>query len=113
MDAVEIFGEFQSWLIIGLAVASLGLKGFALVDALRVPTDAFKAAGKLTKPIWLGILGVAAVVEIAVFPNPLFFLNLIGVVGAAVYLIDVRPAVRAMGGGRRGGNTHDGPYGPW
>jgi hypothetical protein len=44
--------------------------------------------------------------------NPLSFLNLIGVVGAAVYLIDVRPAVKQVGGGGSQG-THMGPYGPW
>ena len=110
---MNTFGDFQSWLLVSLGVAALALKGYALIDAARVPTRAFPAAGKLTKPIWLGILGVATVVELAVFPAPLFFVNIIGVVGAAVYLVDVRPAVRAVGGGRRGSTTHDGPYGPW
>lgn len=108
-----MFGDFQSLLIVALSVASLALKGYALVDAVRVPGQSFPAAGKMTKPIWLGILGVAAAVEIALFPNPLFLVNLLGVVGAAVYLVDVRPAVRAIGGGRRGSATQDGPYGPW
>ncbi|WP_233506991.1 DUF2516 family protein [Jiangella anatolica] len=107
-----MFGDFQSWILILLGIGALGLKGYAFIDALRVPKDAFPAAGKLTKPIWLAILGVALLVEIALFPTPLFFVNLLGVVGAAVYLVDVRPAVRQYGGGRRNG-THDGPYGPW
>lgn len=110
---MNLFGDFQLWLLILMGVAALALKGYALIDALRVPTQAFPAAGKLTKPIWLGILGVATLIEIAVFPAPLFFVNLLGVVGAAVYLVDVRPAVRAVGGGNRGSSTHDGPYGPW
>ena len=108
-----MFGDFQATLLLLLGIAALALKGFAFVDAARVTAQAYPAAGKLTKPIWLGILGVAAVVELAVFPSPLFFLNLLGVVGAAVYLVDVRPAVKAMGGGKRGPNSHDGPYGPW
>ncbi|PSK97541.1 uncharacterized protein DUF2516 [Haloactinopolyspora alba] len=108
-----MFGDFQSWLLILLGVAALALKGYAFIDAIRVPTQAFPAAGKLTKPIWMGILGVAVLVEIAVFPAPLFLVNLLGVVGAAVYLVDVRPAVRAVGGGSRGSSTRDGPYGPW
>jgi hypothetical protein len=29
-----------------------------------------------------------------------------------VYVVDVRPAVRQVGGGRRG-STNEGPYGPW
>jgi hypothetical protein len=107
------FGDFQSWILVLLGVGALGLKGFAFVDALRVPQQAFPAAGKWSKTIWLSILGVATLVEIALFPSPLFFVNLLGVVGAAVYLVDVRPAVRQFGGGRRDSNTHDGPYGPW
>ncbi|NED99481.1 DUF2516 family protein [Phytoactinopolyspora halotolerans] len=98
--------------MLGLAIAALAMKAYAVFDAIRVPTDAFPAAGKLTKPIWLGILAVALIIELAVFPSPLFFGNLLGTVGAAVYLVDVRPAVRAMGGGRRG-SSNDGPYGSW
>ncbi|WP_205857082.1 DUF2516 family protein [Phytoactinopolyspora endophytica] len=109
---MDLFGDFQSLLLAGLAVVALGMKTYALIDAVRVPTAAFPAAGKLTKPIWLAILVVALVIELAVFPSPLFFGNLLGTVGAAVYLVDVRPAVRAMGGGRRGSSS-DGPYGSW
>lgn len=105
--------ELQWLLLNALAIAAIGLKGYALVDAIRIPTAAFPAAGKLTKPIWLAILGVSLAVAIVVFPNALHFLSLLGVVGAAVYLVDVRPAVKAIGGGRRDSNTHDGPYGPW
>lgn len=107
-----MFGDLQSWLLLALGVAALALKGYAFVDAIRVPTNAFPAAGKWSKPIWLGILGIATLVEIAVFPAPLFIVNLLGVVGAAVYLVDVRPAVRSIGGGNRG-SSRDGPYGAW
>lgn len=109
---MDIFGDFQGLLILLLAVAAVGLKGFALVDAVRVPTDAFPAAGKLTKPIWLSFLGVALVTELAFFPLRVMLLTIVGVVAAAVYLVDVRPAVRTYGGGRRGSSS-DGPYGPW
>nr|WP_174257471.1 DUF2516 family protein [Phytoactinopolyspora alkaliphila] len=100
-------------MIVALAIGALGLKGFALFDALRVPTDAFPAAGKLTKPIWLSILAVAFITELAFFPMAVMILTLLGTVAAAVYVVDVRPAVRAMGGGRRGNQRNDGPYGPW
>lgn len=113
MGDLNFFGDFQSWILVLLGVGALGLKGYAFVDALRVPTQAFPAAGKWSKTIWLSILGVATLIELALFPTPLFFVNLLGVVGAAVYLVDVRPAVRQFRGGRRDSNTHDGPYGPW
>lgn len=107
----EVFGSVQGIVELALILASLGLKGYALFDAIRVKQEAFSLAGKLTKTIWLVILGVALAVNIVML-NPLNFLNLIGVVAAAVYLVDVRPAVKQVGGGGSRG-THMGPYGPW
>ena len=108
---MEILGTTHGLIIWVLTAAALGLKGYALIDALRVPTAAFPAAGKLTKPLWLTFLVVALLVNIAVL-NPLFIVNLLGVVAAAVYLIDVRPAVAAYRSGGRN-SSQDGPYGPW
>jgi len=107
----DVFGSFQSLVFWVLALGSLGLKGYALVDALRVQTEAFSIAGKQTKNIWLLILGITLAINVVVI-NPLFFINLIGVVAAAVYLVDVRPAVKQVGRGGSGG-SHMGPYGPW
>jgi hypothetical protein len=78
-----------------------------LVDALRHRPDAFTAAGKLTKPIWCGILGVAAIIAFIVVFNPLSIFGIITVVAAGVYLVDVRPALRNITGGSQG------PYGRW
>lgn len=108
-----MFGDFQWFLLNALAIGAIGLKVYALVDAVRVPTQAFPAAGKLTKPIWVGILVLSLVVAIIVYPNAIHLLSILGVVAAAVYLVDVRPAVRQFRGGRRDSTTHDGPYGPW
>jgi hypothetical protein len=38
-------------------------------------------------------------------------LSIVAVVASAVYLTDVRPAVRQLRG--RGGSGRSGPYGPW
>lgn len=96
-------------LTLALLAVSLGLQVFAFVDALRHRPDAYVAAGKRTKKFWLAVTGVALAVGIAVF-HPLNFLNVIAVVAAAVYLADVRPALREVTG--RGG-TSRGPYGGW
>jgi len=45
-------------------------------------------------------------------------LPLAGVVATIVYMVDVRPAVRGIAGGRGGGggrrgSSSDGPYGPY
>jgi hypothetical protein len=92
---------------VALGLVALGMQVFALVDALRQRTDAFAAAGKLTKKLWLVILGVATALGFVSLYSPLNFFNLIAVVAAGVYLADVRPALRGVTGGGTG------PYGPW
>ncbi len=99
--------------LVGLITLVLGVIAFcvevyALVDAIRQRNDAFPAAGKLTKPIWLGILGVATAVGVISLLTPFGLISLIAFVAAGVYLADVRPALRQISGG--GSN---GPYGRW
>jgi len=78
---------------------TLALVVWAFVDAIIRPAAGFVAAGKLTKPAWLAITGIAALVLL--YFGPLSFLGLPAVVAGAVYLVDVRPAVRGL----RRGNT--------
>jgi hypothetical protein len=75
----------------------LALTVWAFVDALIRPAAGFVAAGKLTKPGWAAITGLAAV--IIFWQGPMSFLGLPAVIAAIVYLVDVRPAVRGL---RRG-----------
>ncbi|MBK9725881.1 MAG: DUF2516 family protein [Actinomycetales bacterium] len=92
-----------------LGVLALGLEVFALVDALRQPPAAFLAAGKRTKGLWVGITVAASLVGFVSVNNPISMVSILAVVGAAVYLTDVRPALNQVRG--RGGSS--GPYGPW
>ncbi|MFD6434160.1 DUF2516 family protein [Streptomyces venezuelae] len=102
------FANFM-WL---LSLALIVFSGFALIDAAIRREDAYRAADKKTKPFWLIILGIAFVVNL-LFPI-LSFLPIIGLVATIVYMVDVRPAIRQIsGGGRRGGSSSDGPYGPY
>ena len=104
------FTNFQSTLVLVLGLAALACEIFALVDALRHRPDAFVAAGKRTKNFWTILLLVAVVLGIVTLFNVLNLFGLVGFVAAAVYLADVRPALRQVSGrGRR----NDGPYGPW
>jgi Na+/phosphate symporter len=79
--------------LIFLALKLLALAGavFAIVHAVRQRPDAFTAVNKLTKPIWLGILVVAALVLLVT--SPVGMLGIIAVVAICVYLVDVRPRV--------------------
>ncbi|MEO8106736.1 MAG: DUF2516 family protein [Actinomycetes bacterium] len=87
-------------LVLSFAAFALGV--FTFIDALTRPTAAFVAAGKLTKPIWLAITGVSALVLFPFFrPFGLFsFFGIPALVAVLVYFLDVRPAVRGMSGGR-------------
>ena len=79
--------------LIFLALKVLALVGavYAIVHAVRQRPDAFTAVNKLTKPIWLGILIVAALILLAT--SPVGLLGIVAVVAVCVYLVDVRPRV--------------------
>jgi hypothetical protein len=79
---------------------TLALAVWAFVDALVRPAPGYVAAGKLTKPAWLGITAVAALIIYAM--GPMSFLGLPAVIAAVVYLVDVRPAVRGLRRGNSG-----------
>ncbi|WP_185994021.1 DUF2516 family protein [Streptomyces sp. NBC_01525] len=105
---------FQS--LLGWAQLALGVyAAVMLIDAAVRRDDAYRAADKQTKPMWLIFLALATLL---LFVMPLMsFLPIIGVIAVIVYTVDVRPALRhATGGGggpRRGGSSSDGPYGPY
>jgi hypothetical protein len=96
-----------------LKIALIVFSAFALIDAAFRREDAYRAVDKQTKPFWLIVLGLAVVVAV-IFPI-LMFLPIIGLIATIVYMVDVRPAIRAISGGgpRRGGSSSDGPYGPF
>ncbi|GAA4731208.1 DUF2516 family protein [Isoptericola chiayiensis] len=99
-----MFGTLQEIVFIVLAVIVFAVQAYALVDALRRPAAGFTAEGKLSKPIWLVILGVATALGFLGLPPMMLtsysFLNLIAVVAAIVYLVDVRPRLLSYGTGR-------------
>ena len=104
---MNLIGSAQGTVALVLSVAILGMEIFAFVDALRHAPDAYVRAGKRTKQIWLAVTGVATLLGFLTLGNPLNLFALLGVVGAAVYLADVRPALQSLGGhgGSRGRDT--------
>ncbi|MFB9376018.1 DUF2516 family protein [Kineococcus gynurae] len=118
---MDIFVGAQSLVLFVLTIGIFAVEVWALVDAVRRPAAAYTAAGKKTKTFWVAILAVAAAIGLVFLPTSFYgagFPNIFGivaVVAAAVYLADVRPAVRQFSGRRRDDrdNRHQGPYGPW
>lgn len=109
---MNLVDDIQSFVLLILGIGSLLLTGFAATDALRHRADLFPAVGRLSKAAWLGILGVAFLVSIVSLFNALFFLNVIGVVAAGIYLADIRPKIKQISGGGRGSGS-SGPYGSY
>ncbi len=104
-------GSAQAVVFLALGVLAFLVQLYALVDAARRRPDAFVAAGKRTKTIWLIVLGVAAAIGFVSLQGAFNIFNLIAIVAAGVYLADVRPALQRVQGG--GGGAGSGPYGPW
>ena len=104
---MDLVGSVQGAVLLVLGVASLALTGFAVLDAVRQPTNLFPAVGRQTKVFWVAILAVAFLVSIVFVFNALSFLNVIGVVAAGIYLADVRPKIKQISDGR----GSSGPYG--
>jgi hypothetical protein len=89
---VNVFG-FESEVMRIVFFALLAVKVFAFIDAATRPTDAFPAAGKMTKPAWLLILGLAVACD---FLLGSLLLLLVGTVAAFVYILDARPALASV-----------------
>lgn len=87
----------QSGFMSLLTLALFVVQAWAFIDAITRRPEAYVAADKQTKPTWLIILGVALAAHILIW-NPISFLNLIGTVAAIVYIVDARPALRAVSG---------------
>jgi hypothetical protein len=95
---MSLYYGFQNVVLLTLGAIALGCEIFAFVDAVRHPEAAYAAAGKRTRTFWLVLLGVALALGFVTLFNPLSIFGLLGFVGAAVYLADVRPALRQVRG---------------
>jgi hypothetical protein len=87
--------QLQSGIMLVVMLLMFAVKAWAFVDALTQRAEVYPAADKQTKQMWLIILGIALAAQMLIW-SPLSFLNLIGVVAALVYLLDVRPAIRSL-----------------
>ncbi|MDT0202654.1 DUF2516 family protein [Nocardioides sp. AE5] len=89
--------QAQSYFMLAITLLALAVKSFAFVNALLWSAEAYVAAGKLTKPAWLAILGLGLGAQLLfIGSSPLGILQLLGAIAAIVYLVDVRPAVAGL-----------------
>lgn len=111
---IQSLDSAQAIVVLLLGLAAFCMEVFAFVEALRHPAPAYAAAEKLTKTWWVAITAVAMLIGFVSLRN-VFGVGLIAVVGAGVFLADVRPAIRRYTPARRkgGGASGRGPYGSW
>jgi hypothetical protein len=90
------------WIVSVLNWAAVPVGLFAFVHAVIQSSDAYAAANKMTKPIWLAITG-GGTLACALFHFYDFTLMfwIAGLVAVLVYLVDVRPKLIES---QRGGN---------
>jgi hypothetical protein len=103
---MQLYYGFQNVILLVLGAVAFACEVFAFVDAVRHPDGAYVAASKRTRRFWLILLGIALALGFVTFMNPLSIFGLLAFVGAAVYLADVRPAlrqVRGLGGPKSSG----------
>ncbi|WP_036555508.1 DUF2516 family protein [Nocardioides insulae] len=92
-----MFLNLQGGVMLLVAFVLLVVKLFAFVSSLRFETEAYRAAGKLTKPTWAMILGGSVALQLLTLAGlGLSLVNLVLTIAALVYLADVRPALAGL-----------------
>nr|WP_238391472.1 MULTISPECIES: DUF2516 family protein [unclassified Mycolicibacterium] len=94
-----MLGSLVGYVLFALKIAVFGLAGYAFAHAALQRSDAYTAVDKLTKPVWLAILGGVAIVDLFLIPPPVG--AAIAACGAGVYLVDVRPKLLDVQGKSR------------
>ena len=85
------------YVLFALQLVVLATAVYAFVHAAMQRPDAYTAAEKLTKPVWLVILGVGALLALVLGITG----AAIAAVAAGVYLVDVRPKILDIQGKSR------------
>jgi hypothetical protein len=102
--AVVFYTYVVSYVNLVITVALVVIEVVALVNCLSQRADAFPVVGSLSKNAWLGIL-VASVLVTAIcgaFGQTISIFAFAAITAAAIYMLDVRPALRDATNGSGG-----------
>lgn len=87
----------EDWLLWGIKWGAIALHVLAFIDASARPMASYVAAERLTKPAWMGITALAAVVTY--LAGAISLLGIPALVASILYFVDVRPALRGTSQG--------------
>jgi hypothetical protein len=94
--------NLAGYVLLLLALVVLAATLYAFVHAAMQRPDAYTAAGKLTKPVWLLILGGAGAFALLLsLTGVSVFAVAIAAVATGIYLVDVRPKILEIQGKSR------------
>jgi uncharacterized YccA/Bax inhibitor family protein len=91
---MDVFG-IQSGIMLLIYFVLLAIKIYAFISSLTFSAESYEVAGKLSKPAWTIILGLAVVLQL-LFGGGVMILHLAFTIAALVYLADVRPALAGL-----------------
>lgn len=102
---MDIVRQLYHWTDYIIWASLIALRVWAFGDCLTRKAAAFPAANKLTKPAWAAILLISGVLGTLLGPpttpsTTVSVFSLVSTVVSAIYLADVRPAVRELSDGR-------------
>jgi hypothetical protein len=94
--AAPIFYDvIEDWVTIAILAAMMVIEIVAFINCITQRADAFPVVGSLSKAAWLVILGGGVLLTLVCFrPGTVSFFGFIAVTAAAIYMLDVRPALR-------------------
>lgn len=84
--------ELEGYVYLVVLFVMLAIKGFAFINAVLYPAQAYPAASRGTKAAWTIGLGLGLAAQILLM-TPLNLINLAFTIAAFVYLADTRPAL--------------------
>lgn len=101
---MQALGSIQGTIFLALVAGIFVFAVVGLISSLMYSDEVYRAADKRSKQFWSLMMGGAVLVSFLGLP-PLrampMFVTIIALVAAAVYWIDVRPALRQVDPRRR------------
>lgn len=88
--------QLEGYAALAVILGMLAVKGLALANACLWPSAAYVITHRQTKRLWLAVLGLGLLLDLALLWHPVAFVSFGFLVPALVYLLDVRPALGAV-----------------
>lgn len=87
--------DIEYYVTLAILVVMLVVEIVAFVNCITQRADAFPVVGSLSKAAWLVILGGSILLTLICFtPGSISIFGFIAITAAAIYMLDVRPALR-------------------